>query len=90
MDITFNSLKELYEKVTPALRAKVSELKKCGITYVKEADIWNYLTETKWKKSRELTLLDMVNDIFDMKAIDIKNYITKKVSLETRNPDLTE
>lgn len=90
MDITFNSLKELYDKITPALRAKVSELKKMGMSYIKEADIWNYLTETKWKKSRELTLSDMVNDIFEMNMIDIKKYIERKVSLEIRNPDLTE
>ena len=51
MDFEFNSLKELYEHIKPALEAKVSEMQRVGYSYIKAEDIWNYLKEIKWKKA---------------------------------------
>ena len=62
MDIEFNSLEELYERLTPALKAKVSELKRYDLDYIKEEDIWNYLKDTKWVKANNLLLYQMVDD----------------------------
>jgi len=45
MDIEFNSAGELYERLKPALKSKVSELRKFGYDYLKSEDIWNYLKE---------------------------------------------
>lgn len=86
MDYEFKSLKELYDRITPALTAKCSELRKLGFSHIKEADIWNYLTSKKWQHSSELTLSEMVNDIFDSRGDDINNYLIKKVSIEMREP----
>ena len=55
MDIKFNSLQELYERVKPALTTKREEMKRLGIYYVKEEDIWNYFKETKWIKATNLS-----------------------------------
>ena len=63
MDFEFSSKEELYQRVSPALRAKVMELKRLGYPYIKEVDIWNYLIETKWCKGHDLMLSDIVNDI---------------------------
>ena len=46
----FKSLEELYNRVKPALYSKREELKRNHISYIKEADIWNYLSEFVWKK----------------------------------------
>ncbi len=54
MDITFNSLEELYERIKPALRAKRAEMHRQGFKYIKKEDIWNYLKEIKWKNSKNL------------------------------------
>ena len=56
MDITFNSLEELYERIKPALMTKKEEMKRKGYEYIKEEDIWNYLKEVKWKNSKDLML----------------------------------
>jgi hypothetical protein len=46
-DIKFTSLQELYNRLEPALSAKVSEIKRQKISYIKKADIWNYLKTYK-------------------------------------------
>ena len=63
MDFEFSSKEELYQRVSPALRAKVMELKRLGYPYIKEVDIWNYLIESSWKSGKNLMLSDIVNDI---------------------------
>ena len=88
MDYEFKSLKELYERITPALRSKVDEFNKTGFNGVKEADIWNYLTDKKWQESSSLTISEMVSDIFNTDGSDIINYIMGKISKEVRKPNL--
>lgn len=46
----FRNLEELYNRIKPALYSKVEELKRNHISYIKEEDIWNYLSSTVWKK----------------------------------------
>ena len=64
MNDEFQSVKELYQRVLPALRTKVHKLNSRGV-FVVEEDIWNLLME-KWKKERGLTLYDIVNDILKL------------------------
>ena len=66
MDIKFNSVKELYKRVEPALRTKRRLLIKKGIK-IKEEDIFKYLAKTKWSKSTNLSLNDIVSDIINVK-----------------------
>ena len=68
-DMDFNSLKDLRNRLEIAMTTKVNELKDKGITYITNDDIWNYLTNTKWKKAKGLTLAEMVDDIL---KIEIK------------------
>lgn len=86
MEYEFKTLRELYNRIMPALTSKCSELKKMGYRDIKESDIWNYLTSKKWQSSIELTLSEMVNDIFELSGEEINNYLIKKVSLEMREP----
>lgn len=90
MDYEFKSLKELYDRITPALISKCTEFKKYGYVNIKEVDIWNYLTNKKWKVSCDLTISEMVNDIFDLSGEEINNYLLKKVSLENKEPYFEE
>ncbi len=85
MDYEFKSLQELYSRIYPALKSKRDELKKIGYN-MQEADIWNYLTDNKWQKSVELTLSEMVEDIFSLSEEDVANYMINKVS--NRDPNL--
>lgn len=59
----FNNLNELKNRLMPALRIKKEEINNKNIT---EEDIWNYLKDTKWRKSNDLSLSDMVNDILKL------------------------
>ena len=90
MDYEFKTLKELYNRIRPALTSKCSELKKLGYSNIKEADIWNYLTSKKWISSQGLSLSEMVSDIFDLGIEEINDYLIKKVSLEMREPYFDE
>ena len=74
MNLEFNSLEELYNRLRPALNAKMSELKVNGYGYLKNEDIWNYLKEKKWKNSNDLMLSDMVSDILNTDNVLIDDY----------------
>ena len=84
MDINISSLQELYERVRPALTTKKEEMKREGYTYIKEEDIWNYLKETKWKKSIDLELYQMVSDIMNAESNYISEYLKEKLYSRSR------
>ncbi len=85
-DLNFRNLDELYNRIKPALYSKVEEIKRNNISYIKEEDIWNYLSINKWKNSESLTLNDMVSDIMDLKIDDVKMYVLDLV--RKRNTDI--
>lgn len=61
----FNTLLELRDRLDVALTTKAGELKEKGIVMSND-DIWNYLSSTKWKNAKGLTLFDMVEDILKL------------------------
>lgn len=71
----YKSQEELYQGLIPALNVKIKYLKKNKITNITKEDIWDYLKETKWKNSVDLTLADMVQDILH---IDNQELVTQK------------
>lgn len=77
MDIEFNSLKELKERVTPALNTKLKELKSKNYNSITIDDIWNFLIK-KWKNGKNLTLYDIINDILNLDNEDIEEYAVKR------------
>lgn len=83
-NLEFNSLEELYNRVKPALYSKVQELKRNKITYVKEVDIWNYLSSNVWKNTDSLSLSGMVEDILDLKEDEIKTYVLDILKKQNR------
>lgn len=84
MDIVFNSLEELYQRIKPALLTKKQEMIRCGYKYIKEEDIWNYLKEIKWKNSKDLSLYDMVSDILNSEDLVIDAYLKEKLNSSSR------
>ena len=79
-EIKFNSLQELYNRIKPALNTKRHELIDRGYTYVKNKDIWNYLTNHYWTNSAYLTLGEMVNDILNMNNDAFIQYINNEIN----------
>ena len=90
MDINFSSLQELYERIRPALITKKEEMRRLGINYIKEEDIWNYFKETKWTKATNLSLYQMVTDVLNTDNILIEDYVKEKISKEVRIPNFEE
>ncbi len=88
MDIEFNSIKELYERLKPALNTKLTELKRNDLDYIKIEDIWNYLKITKWEKSSNLLLYQMVDDIFNLDNSDIDEYVKEQIRKKVIKPNL--
>ena len=86
----FNNLSELYSRIKPALTSKKSDLKRVGIDYVKEEDIWNYLKETKWARTSNLSLADMVSDIFGLDDFTIEKYVRGNMNNIKREVNLVE
>ena len=88
MDIEFNSIKELYDRVTPALNTKVIELKRHDLDYIKKDDIWNYLKNTKWKMANNLLLYQMVDDILNLDNNEIDEYVKGEIRKKVIKPNL--
>ena len=88
MDIEFNSIKELYDRVTPALNTKVTELKRNDLDYIKKDDIWNYLKDKKWSKANNLLLYQMVDDILNLDNDEIDEYVKSEIRKKVIKPNL--
>lgn len=73
----YKTQKELYQNLIPALNVKLRLLKNNDYHDITKIDIWNYLKETKWRNSIDLTLADMVNDIIHSDNKDIDIYLKK-------------
>lgn len=76
MEIEFNSLQELYQRLDPALTVKESEFNRCDLEITKK-DIWDYLAHIKWSVSNNLLLHQMVSDIMHVRANEILEYLGK-------------
>ncbi len=88
MDIEFNSIRELYERLLPALNTKITELKRYDLDYIKKEDIWNYLKVTKWEKATDLKLYQMVDDILNLDNDKIDNYVKEEIRKKVIKPNL--
>ena len=86
----FNSVKELYERLEPALKTKCKELKRINYYYIKEEDIWNYLKEYKWKKTSNLNLFEMVDDILNIDILKLDSYAKEQYRISKREINLKE
>lgn len=79
MDFDFNSKEELFLRVKPALVVKSNEINKLGYSFVTDVDIWNYLIQVKWIKSKNLYLCDVVHDIFNAENTGIIEYAKDRI-----------
>jgi len=90
MNLEFSSLKELYDRIKPALETKVAEMHRLGFTYIKCEDIWNFFKENKWKKASDLSLHEMINDILNTDNVLIDTYFKEKMGESDRTLILEE
>ena len=90
MDITFNSLEELYKRVKPALMTKKEQMRRNGYVYIKEEDIWNYLKEYKWINSKNLNLYEMIDDILNIDIYKLDSYVKEEYRKVKREINLKE
>lgn len=88
MDIEFNDVKELYERLKPALNTKVTELKRNDLDYIKIEDIWNYLKDSRWSKANNLLLYQMVDDILNLNNNEIDEYVKNEIRKKVIKPNL--
>ena len=88
MEQEFSNIKELKKRVTPALKTKLKELKSQNYTIVTLDDIWNF-SINKWKKSQDLTLYDIINDILNTNNEDIEEYAIKRSEKKWQNKTKT-
>ena len=72
--IEFNSIEELKKRTTPALIAKLNELKSKNYNLISIDDIWNFLIKNKWQKAIDLTLYDIINDIMNVNEEELEEY----------------
>lgn len=84
MEMQFNNTKELFERLSPALKSKVYELHREGYRYLEIEDVWNYLKEKKWQGRTGLSLNEMVSDIFSSDNTLIDDYFKEQLNKKNR------
>lgn len=84
----FNSLQELYNRLTPAFNSKLSEMKK--YKYIKQIDIWNYLSESKWNNKKDLSLYEMVDDILNLNVDNLDEYVLNNINKERQEQNFQD
>ncbi|MFI3307531.1 MAG: post-transcriptional regulator [Mycoplasmatota bacterium] len=89
MPVQFSSVTELYNRISPALTTKVSDLRRLNLNYIKEEDIWNYLKENVWSKYNNLALYQMVNDILNVDETLLDNYVLEKLNIVDTSANMT-
>lgn len=65
----FESLNDLKQRIMPALKMREERFLKEGKNISAE-DIWVYLKNNKWMKSKNLSLNEIVNDILKLENIE--------------------
>ncbi len=88
--IEFKTVEELYKRLKPALYSKITELKRTGLDYIKEEDIWNYLMGSSWKEKTNLTLAEMTSDILYLNNSEITSYALSILKGSQRNINTEE
>lgn len=89
-ELEFNSIKELRIRLIPALKSKVSELRRKNIDYVSENDIFEYLALNKWMNSSNLSLETIVDDILNTDSEIFMNYVLENIKLPKRKNEINE
>lgn len=74
----YNSQRELYLNLVPALNVKLKLLRRNNYKDITREDIWNYLKDNKWRYGVDLTLSDMVQDIIHTDNLEINNFVKNK------------
>ena len=59
----YTSQNDLYKKLLPVFNVKKRLILHSKYKNITNEDIWLYLIETKWKKSHNLCISEIVNDI---------------------------
>lgn len=67
----FTSLQQLYRKLIPVFNVKKRLILNSKYKDITNENIWLYLTETKWRQSKNLSLPEMINDIITVDLEDI-------------------
>ncbi len=79
----YSSLKELYLRLKPAFSVK-QRLNSQKYPYIKNEDIWNYLSINKWKTANDLSISEMVDDIIHVDITNVDNYLKEKLKNSER------
>ncbi len=90
MNIEFKTLKELYDRVKPALYSKLKEVRRLGFNMISEVDIWNYLVETNWTKRDNLELYEIISEILNANNYDINEYVMNKLNSKKDTEIITD
>ncbi|MGG0483365.1 post-transcriptional regulator [Priestia aryabhattai] len=64
------------ELIQPVVSSKMEEFHMLGYEEVTENDLLSYLEMKKWKKEKELSLHQVVNDILSVKITQVMSYVT--------------
>lgn len=83
MKVEYQSEEELFNSLKGAFNVKL-RLIKDDYDYIKSVDIWNYLKITKWRKTKNLGIAEMTNDIINVDIEKVDLFLKGRIKSEDR------
>ena len=84
---SFQNIEELYKRLRPAITCKVEELRRENISYITEKDIWTFLSNSNWRKRKDLEFYEMVDSILNLDLASMDEYLKNKISYQEKIED---
>lgn len=84
MNVEYQSEEELFISLKGAFNVKL-RLIKDDYDYIKSVDIWNYLKINKWRKSKNLGIAEMTNDIINVDIEKVDLFLKGRIKSEDRH-----
>lgn len=81
----FKDLKDLYNTVLPALKAREEELHREKYVMISKEQIWNYLLEEKWVLEDNLDISSIIDDILNVDGYKLSKHIKKEEIFKKNN-----
>lgn len=79
----YKSKEQLFKALNGAFNVKIRLINKI-YPYIKKEDIWNYLKINKWRHDINLTISEMTNDIINVDAAEIDEFLKEKLKHQER------
>lgn len=85
MDESIRTKVDLYKRIKPAMSVKIKDIKRDYSINITAEEMFMYLEENVWKTKSNLSLAEIVDDIFYLNVDNLFHHVEKRRNNEKTN-----